>query len=89
MPSNTATTDKRPHWGRIAVGLAGLSIGYMAAASAAPWPVYGVAGFIWGAGLVAVAIGYAVKRRHHLPPGGLKWGLVLAVLGWFVPLVLN
>ncbi|HMK99420.1 MAG TPA: hypothetical protein VK428_04465, partial [Acidimicrobiales bacterium] len=54
-----------------------------------PWPVYGAAGFVWGAGLVAVAIGYALKSRNQLPPGGLKWGLVLAVLGWFVPLILN
>jgi hypothetical protein len=71
------------------MGLAGLMLLYLAAASAAPWPVEGAAGFVWGAGLVVVAIGYALKSRNELPPAGLAWGLVLAAIAWFVPLVLN
>lgn len=71
------------------MGLAGLSLGYMWVASTAPWPVEGPAGFAWGAGLVAVAIGYALKSRSELPPAGLGWGLILAVIGWLVPNVLN
>ena len=71
------------------MGLAVLSLGYMAAESAAPWPVEGAAGFVWGAGLVAVGIAYGLKSRNEVPPAGIIWGLVLAMIGWFVPLVFN
>lgn len=69
--------------------MAGLLLAYLEAASAAPWPIYGAAGFVWGAGLVVVAIGYAFKSRNELPPGWLAWGLVLAAIGYLVPIALN
>ena len=71
------------------IGLAGLLLVYLTAASDAPWPVYGAAGFVWGAGLVAVAIGYAVRSRDELSRAGVAWGLVLALVGFVLPNVLN
>ena len=68
---------------------AGLLLAYLTAASAAPWPVEGSAGFVWGAGLVAVAIGYVLKSRNELSRTGVAWGLVLAIAGFFLPIVLN
>jgi len=54
-----------------------------------PWPIYGAAGFVWGAGLVVVAIGYALKSRDELPPGGLARGVVLAAIGDLLLIALN
>lgn len=68
---------------------AGLLLAYLTAASAAPWPVEGSAGFVWGAGLVAVAIGYVLKSRNELSRTGVAWGLVLAIAGFLLPIVLN
>ena len=76
-------------WAIIFMGVAGLLLVYLTAASDAPWPVEGSAGFVWGAGLVAVAIGYALKSRDELPSAGLAWGLVLAMIGFVVPVILN
>ncbi len=73
----------------IFMGLAGLLLLYLTAASHAPWPVQGSAGFVWGAGLVAVAIGYVLKSRDELSRPGVAWGLVLAIVGFLLPLVLN
>lgn len=71
------------------VVVAGLLLAYLEVASAAPWPIYGAAGFAWGAGLVVVAVGYAFKSKDELPAAGLAWGLVLAVIGYFALIVLN
>jgi Kef-type K+ transport system membrane component KefB len=68
---------------------AGLLLAYLTAASAAPWPVEGAAGFVWGAGLVAVAIGYMLKSRNELSRTVVAWGLVLAIVGFLLPIVLN
>ena len=73
----------------IFMGVAGLLLVYLTAASDAPWPVEGSAGFVWGAGLVAVAIGYALKSRDELSRAGVAWGLVLAIVGFVLPNVLN
>jgi uncharacterized membrane protein (DUF441 family) len=62
---------------------------YLTAASRAPWPVEGSAGFVWGAGLVAVAVGYVVKSRHEFSLAGVRWGIVLAIVGFLLPIVLN
>ena len=69
--------------------VAGLLLAYLEAASAVPWPIYGAAGFVWGAGLVVVAIGYALKSRDELPPGGLARGVVLATIGYLFLIALN
>jgi len=69
--------------------VAGLLLAYLEAASAVPWPIYGAAGFVWGAGLVVVAIGYALKSRDELPPGGLARGVVLAAIGYLFLIALN
>jgi|GEM_PF-2371314 len=69
--------------------VAGLLLAYLAAASAVPWPIYGAAGFVWGAGLVLVAIVYALKSRDELPPGGIARGVVLAAVGYLVLIALN
>ena len=69
--------------------VAGLLLAFLTAASAAPWPVQGSAGFVWGAGLVAVAIGYVLKSRDELSRAGVAWGLVLAIMGFALPTVLN
>jgi peptidoglycan/LPS O-acetylase OafA/YrhL len=69
--------------------LAGLVLAYVTAASHAPWPVEGPAAFVWGAGLVAVAVGYVLKNRNELSPAGVRWGLALAIVGFFLPIVLN
>lgn len=69
--------------------VAGLLLAYLEAASATPWPIYGAAGFVWGAGLVVVAVGYAFKSRDQLPPAGIAWGFVLAAIGYFALIVLN
>jgi len=76
-------------WAIILVGLVGLSLVYLTIASHAPWPVYGAAGFVWGAGLVAVAICYVLTSRDEIPRTGLAWGIVLAIIGYLVPIVLN
>ena len=73
----------------IYLGVAGLLLAYLTAASYAPWPVEGSAGFVWGAGLVAVAVGYLVKSRPELSPAGVRWGIVLAIVGFSLPIVLN
>jgi hypothetical protein len=73
----------------IFTGVAGLLLVYLTAASEAPWPVQGSAGFVWGAGLVAVAIGYVLKSRDELSRAGVAWGLVLAIVGFGLPIVLN
>ena len=73
----------------IFMGVAGLLLAYLTAASEAPWPVQGSAGFVWGAGLVAVAIGYVLKSRDELSRAGVAWGLVLAIAGYVLPIVLN
>jgi hypothetical protein len=44
---------------------------------------------VWGAGLVVVAVGYVLKRRDQLSARGVALGLVLAILGFLLPLVLN
>ena len=62
---------------------------YLTVASQAPWPVEGAAGFVWGAGLVAVAIGYAVKSEADLSRTRIAWGLIFAIAGFAFPLVLN
>ena len=66
-------TDERRHRRESpALGDRGwLLLAYLEVASAMPWPIYEAAGFVWGAGLVVVAIGYALKSREELPPGGL------------------
>ena len=69
--------------------VAGLLLAYLEAASAVPWPIYGAAGFVWGAGLVVVAIGYALKSRDELPPGGLARGVVFAAIGYLLLIALN
>jgi hypothetical protein len=69
--------------------VAGLLLAYLEAASAMPWPIYGAAGFVWGAGLVVVAIGYALRSRDELPPGGLTRGFVLAAIGYLALIALN
>jgi len=69
--------------------VAGLLLVLLTAASAAPWPVEGSAGFVWGAGLVAIAIGYVLKSRNELSRAVIGWGLVLAIVGFFLPIVLN
>lgn len=69
--------------------VAGLLLAYLEAASAVPWPIYGAAGFVWGAGLVVVAVGYAFKSRDELPPSGLARGMVLAAIGYLFLIVLN
>lgn len=69
--------------------VAGLLLAYVTAASHAPWPVEGPAGFVWGAVLVAVAVGYVLKSRKELSPTGVRWGLALAIVGFFLPIVLN
>ncbi|MGA2305969.1 MAG: hypothetical protein ABSH29_17575 [Acidimicrobiales bacterium] len=69
--------------------VAGLLLAYLEAASAMPWPIYGAAGFVWGAGLGVVAIGYALKSRDELPPGGLARGVVLATIGYLFLIALN
>jgi hypothetical protein len=66
-----------------------LVFAYLMAASHAPWPVEGKAGFVWGAGLVAVAIGYVVKNGNELSPTGVRWGIAVAIVGFFLPIVLN
>jgi len=73
----------------IFVGLAALLYLYLDAASRAPWPVEGSAGFVWGAGLVAVAFVYVLKCRDELSPAGVKWGIVLAMIGFALPTMLN
>ena len=69
--------------------VAGLLLAYLEAASAMPWPIYGAAGFVWGAGLVVIAIGYALRSRDELPPGGLARGVVLAAIGYLFLIALN
>jgi len=69
--------------------VAGLLLAYLEAASAMPWPIYGAAGFVWGAGLGVVAIGYALKSRDELPPGGLARGVVFAAIGYLLLIALN
>jgi peptidoglycan/LPS O-acetylase OafA/YrhL len=69
--------------------VAGLLLAYLTAASHAPWPVEGAAGFVWGAGLVAVAIGYVLKNRDQLSATGVARGLALAIVGFLLPAVLN
>lgn len=71
------------------MGVAGLLLVYLTAASDSPWPVEGAAGFVWGAGLVAVAIGYVLKSRDQLSRAGVAWGLVLALVGFVLPIILN
>jgi len=75
--------------GVIFICVAGLLFAYLTAASAGPWPIEGPAGFVWGVGLVAVAIGYVLKSRSELSRSGVAWGLVLAIVGFFLPIVLN
>lgn len=71
------------------LGLAALLLLYVTAADHTPWPVYGMAGFIWGAGLVAVATGYAHHIRRDLSPSAVKWGIVLAIAAYFLIIILN
>jgi carbon starvation protein CstA len=87
MRGNRAKRVLRP--AIIFTGLAGLLLLYLTAASHAPWPVQGSAAFVWGAGLVAVAIGYVLKSRDELSRAGVAWGLVLAIVGFALPIVLN
>lgn len=58
-------------------------------ANALPWPVYGAAGFIWGAGLVVVAIFYALKNKDEISSTGFKWGAILAIVGYLLLIILN
>jgi len=44
---------------------------------------------VWGAGLVVVAVGYVLKSRDQLSARGVVGGLVLAIVGFLLPLVLN
>lgn len=73
----------------ILMAAAAVSLVVAMVASAAPWPVEGPAGFVWGAGLIAVGVAYLIMSRHELSPSEIAWGLVLATLSWFVPLILN
>jgi hypothetical protein len=58
-------------------------------ANALPWPVYGAAGFVWGAGLVAVAVFYGLKNRDEISPTGFTWGAILAIVGYLLLIILN
>lgn len=44
---------------------------------------------VWGIPLLAAAIVYARKSREELPPAGIKWGILLSIVGFFIPIVLN
>lgn len=74
---------------KIFVGAIGLSFVVYWLADISPWPVYGAAGFIWGALLLLVGVGYLYKCRHLLTRNEIKLGLLLAIIGWFIPLILN
>jgi hypothetical protein len=82
-------TKKVLRWAIIFIGVAVALLAYLRIASAAPWPVYGLAGFVWGAGLVAVAICYALKSKNKLSKAGVVWGIVLAIVGYVLVIVLN
>jgi len=44
---------------------------------------------VWGAVLIVLAVGYVLKNRDQLSRRGVVWGLVLAIVGFLLPLVLN
>lgn len=73
----------------VLVGLAALLYLYLQVAYRAPWPVEGSIGFVWGAGLVAVAIGYVLRYRDELSPAEIMWGIVFALISFALPICLN
>jgi len=69
--------------------VAALLLVYVTVADHAPWPIYGAVGFVWGAGLVAVAAIYFLRIRRGLDSTSVKVGIAIAIAAYFLVIVLN